>query len=87
MVQGVDALGRTPKGKGVYQFVKKYGGNVDDYSPIYALNEWLETGDSYARGVLGLAIWATFARNLFLGGAFLVYSTSALVSWILSNLQ
>jgi hypothetical protein len=29
--KGVDASGRVPKGKGVYQFVKKYGANVDGY--------------------------------------------------------
>ncbi len=28
--KGVDALGMTPKGKGVYQFMKKCGVNVDD---------------------------------------------------------
>jgi photosystem II protein len=38
--KGVDVLGRTIKGKGVYQFVKKYGANVDNYSPIYAPDEW-----------------------------------------------
>ncbi|KAL2900897.1 IWF1': Non-specific lipid-transfer protein [Bienertia sinuspersici] len=29
---GVDSSGRKPKGKGVYQFVDKYGANVDGYS-------------------------------------------------------
>ncbi|KAL2937512.1 IWF1': Non-specific lipid-transfer protein [Bienertia sinuspersici] len=29
---GVDSSGRKPKGKGVYQFVEKYGANVDGYS-------------------------------------------------------
>jgi photosystem II protein len=33
-LKGVDALGKTPKGKGVYQFVKKYGANVKGYNPI-----------------------------------------------------
>ncbi|KAK3033087.1 hypothetical protein RJ639_036446 [Escallonia herrerae] len=28
---GKDASGRKPKGKGVYQFVDKYGANVDGY--------------------------------------------------------
>ncbi|MBL2080922.1 hypothetical protein ELI62_32100, partial [Klebsiella pneumoniae] len=30
---GLDASGRKGKGKGVYQFVDKYGANVDGYSP------------------------------------------------------
>ncbi len=76
----VVALGRTLKGKGVYQFVKKWGVNVDSYSPIYAPNEWLEISDSYIGGVPGLAIWATLLGSLFLGGALLVYNTSALAS-------
>ncbi|CAM6057645.1 unnamed protein product [Sphagnum tenellum] len=78
--KGVDVLGKTPKGKGVYQFVKKYGANIDDYSPIYVPNEWSKTSDSYARGVPGLTIWVTLLGSLLLGGAFLVYSTSALAS-------
>jgi photosystem II protein len=78
--KGVDVLGKTPKGKGVYQFVKKYGANIDGYSPIYVPDEWSETGDSYAGGVPGLTIWATLLRSLLLGGAFLVYSTIALTS-------
>jgi hypothetical protein len=28
--KGMDALGRTPKGKRVYQFMKKCGVNIDD---------------------------------------------------------
>ncbi len=83
--KGVDASSKTPKGKGVYQFLKKYGVNVDGYSPIYVPDEWLEINDSYAR-VPGLAIWATFLGSLLLGGASLVYNTNALVSYILSDL-
>ncbi|CAK9237491.1 unnamed protein product [Sphagnum troendelagicum] len=78
--KGVDVSGRTPKGKGVYQFVKKYGVKVNDYSPIYTFDEWSETSDSYAGRVPGLAIWATLLGSLLLGGAFLMYSTSALAS-------
>jgi photosystem II protein len=78
--KGVDATGKTPKGKGVYQFVKKYGANVNGNNPIYAPDEWLETGDSYAGGVPGLAIWAMLLGSLFLGSAFLVYNTNALAS-------
>lgn len=81
----MDASSKTPKGKGVYQFLKKYGVNVDGYSPIYVPDEWLEINDSYAR-VPGLAIWATFLGSLLLGGASLVYNTNALVSYILSDL-
>ncbi len=47
----VDALGRTPKGKGVYQFVKKYGVNVNNYSPVYTPNEWSETSNSYVGSI------------------------------------
>ncbi len=75
----MDASSKTLRGKGVYQFLKKYGVNVDGYSPIYMLDEWLEIGDSYAR-VLGLAIWATLLGSLLLGGASLVYNTNAFVS-------
>uniref|UniRef100_UPI00339836F4 photosystem II protein PsbR n=1 Tax=Acinetobacter baumannii TaxID=470 RepID=UPI00339836F4 len=42
---GVDASGRKGKGKGVYQYVDKYGANVDGYSPIYNENEWSPGGD------------------------------------------
>ncbi|XP_031406010.1 photosystem II 10 kDa polypeptide, chloroplastic-like isoform X2 [Punica granatum] len=45
---GVDASGRKQKGKGVYQFVDKYGANVDGYSPIYNPDEWSPSGDVYA---------------------------------------
>jgi photosystem II protein len=60
--------------------VKEYGANVDSYNPIYVPDEWSEIGDSYVGGVLKLAIWATFLKSLLLGGAFLMYSTSALTS-------
>merc|ERR1712190_577390 len=30
-----DASGRESKGKGVYAYTVKYGGNIDSYSPIY----------------------------------------------------
>ncbi|WP_223054709.1 photosystem II protein PsbR, partial [Flavobacterium coralii] len=54
---GVDASGRKPKGKGVYQFADKYGANVDGYSPIYTPEEWAANGDVYAGGTTGLLIW------------------------------
>ncbi|XP_024367743.1 photosystem II 10 kDa polypeptide, chloroplastic [Physcomitrium patens] len=76
--KGVDAGGRVLKGKGVYQFVDKYGANVDGYSPIYARDEWSQGGDSYAGGTPALAIWALLLGGLLLTGALLVYNTSAL---------
>ncbi|BFG28831.1 photosystem II 10 kDa polypeptide chloroplastic [Prunus yedoensis var. nudiflora] len=75
---GTDASGRKPKGKGVYQFVDKYGANVDGYSPIYDRNDWSPSGDVYAGGTTGLAIWAVTLVGILAGGALLVYNTSAL---------
>ena len=75
---GVDASGRKPTGKGVYQFVDKYGANVDGYSPIYNEDEWAPSGDVYAGGTTGLLIWAVTLAGILGGGALLVYSTSAL---------
>ncbi|XP_078175811.1 photosystem II subunit R [Carex rostrata] len=73
-----DASGRKAKGKGVYQFVDKYGANVDGYSPIYTPDTWSESGDTYVGGTTGLLIWAVTLAGLLGGGALLVYSTSAL---------
>ncbi|KAL0320950.1 UNVERIFIED_CONTAM: Photosystem II polypeptide, chloroplastic [Sesamum radiatum] len=75
---GVDASGRKPTGKGVYQFVDKYGANVDGYSPIYNEEEWSPSGDVYVGGTTGLAIWAVTLVGILAGGALLVYNTSAL---------
>ncbi|KAH7860306.1 hypothetical protein Vadar_011912 [Vaccinium darrowii] len=75
---GLDASGRKGKGKGVYQFVDKYGANVDGYSPIYDTNDWSPTGDVYTGGTTGLAIWAVTLLGILAGGALLVYNTSAL---------
>ncbi|WJX68159.1 hypothetical protein P8452_52555 [Trifolium repens] len=75
---GLDASGRKQKGKGVYQFVDKYGANVDGYSPIYEPKDWSPTGDVYTGGTTGLAIWAVTLAGLLAGGALLVYNTSAL---------
>ncbi|KAL3736046.1 hypothetical protein ACJRO7_025057 [Eucalyptus globulus] len=74
---GLDASGRKPKGKGVYQYTDKYGANVDGYSPIYSPDEWSPGGDVYV-GTVGLAIWAVTLAGILAGGALLVYSTSAL---------
>ncbi|KAL0917318.1 hypothetical protein M5K25_012373 [Dendrobium thyrsiflorum] len=78
LVNGLDASGRKPKGKGVYQFVDKYGANVDGYSPIYTPEEWSPGGDVYVGGTTGLLIWAVTLLGLLGGGALLVYNTSAL---------
>ncbi|MCD9638611.1 hypothetical protein HAX54_022697 [Datura stramonium] len=75
---GLDASGRKPKGKGVYQYVDKYGANVDGYSPIFNEDEWSPSGDVYVGGVTGLAIWAVTLVGILAGGALLVYNTSAL---------
>eukprot|EP00252_Welwitschia_mirabilis_P004784 TRINITY_DN1508_c0_g1_i1.p1 TRINITY_DN1508_c0_g1~~TRINITY_DN1508_c0_g1_i1.p1 ORF type:complete len:160 (-),score=28.18 TRINITY_DN1508_c0_g1_i1:205-630(-) len=77
---GVDAGGRKAKGKGVYQFVNKYGANVDGYSPIYTPEEWSPTGSVYAGGKTGLLLWAITLAGVLVGGALLVYNTSALAS-------
>ncbi|XP_055823106.1 photosystem II 10 kDa polypeptide, chloroplastic [Solanum dulcamara] len=75
---GLDASGRKPKGKGVYQFVDKYGANVDGYSPIYNTEDWSPSGDVYVGGTTGLAIWAVTLIGILAGGALLVFNTSAL---------
>ncbi|KAI8007191.1 hypothetical protein LOK49_LG07G03608 [Camellia lanceoleosa] len=78
LADGLDASGRKAKGKGVYQFVDKYGANVDGYSPIYDPNDWSPSGDVYVGGSTGLAIWAVTLAGILAGGALLVYNTSAL---------
>ena len=45
------------QGFGVYRFQKKYGANVDGYSPIYTPDSWAETGSQYSLGVKGLLAW------------------------------
>eukprot|EP00244_Chara_vulgaris_P005791 TRINITY_DN2238_c0_g1_i1.p1 TRINITY_DN2238_c0_g1~~TRINITY_DN2238_c0_g1_i1.p1 ORF type:complete len:153 (+),score=34.23 TRINITY_DN2238_c0_g1_i1:79-537(+) len=75
---GLDASGRKQKGKGVYQFTNKYGANVDGYSPIFTPDEWSANGDTYAAGTQGLLLWAVTLGALILGGALLIFNTSAL---------
>ncbi|KAE8681155.1 Photosystem II 10 kDa polypeptide [Hibiscus syriacus] len=75
---GVDASRRRAKEKGVYQYVNKYGANVDGYSPIYDPNDWSPAGDVYTGGKTGLVIWAVTLAGILAGGALLVYNTSAL---------
>jgi Photosystem II 10 kDa polypeptide PsbR len=45
------------QGFGVYRFAKKYGANVDGYSPIYTPDTWTESGNSYKPGTKGLLAW------------------------------
>ncbi|XP_028111168.1 photosystem II 10 kDa polypeptide, chloroplastic-like isoform X1 [Camellia sinensis] len=78
LTDGLDASGRKGKGKGVYQFVDKYGANVDGYSPIYNTDDWSPSGDVYVGGTTGLLIWAVTLAGILAGGALLGYSTSAL---------
>ena len=45
------------QGFGVYRFAKKYGANVDGYSPIYQPDYWSESGNEYKFGSKGLLAW------------------------------
>ena len=45
------------QGYGVYRFAKKYGANVDGYSPIYTPDSWSEGGGEYKLGTKGLLAW------------------------------
>merc|ERR1712113_77629 len=74
----IDAQGNKGKGYGVYRFSKKYGANVDGYSPIYSPGEWSSKGDTYDAGVTGLAIWAAGFALLLATGGYAIYATSAL---------
>ena len=56
---GVDASGRKPTGKGVYQFVDKYGANVDGYRWVVVtiaqhslpIVEWFSTNVDWIYGM------------------------------------
>ncbi len=52
-----DLWWRCLQGYGVYRFAKKYGANVDGYSPIYTPDTWSESGNSYKFGSKGLLAW------------------------------
>jgi photosystem II protein len=73
-----DSQGRSGKGFGVYRFAKKYGANVDGYSPIYTPDTWTESGNSYKPGTKGLLAWAGLVTILLGVGINLVLSTSQL---------
>ncbi|GMH41957.1 hypothetical protein BSKO_09876 [Bryopsis sp. KO-2023] len=74
----VDSQGRKGKGLGVYQFAKKYGANVDGYSPIYTPDIWSESGEEYSLGTKGLLAWAGLLVVVLGVGINLVVSTSQL---------
>ena len=65
---------------GVYRFEKKYGANVDGYSPIYTPDIWSPGGEEYGLGVKGLLAWAGLIVVLLGVGINLVISTSQLGS-------
>ncbi|KAK9864577.1 hypothetical protein WJX84_008234 [Apatococcus fuscideae] len=73
-----DTQGRKGKGFGVYRFAKKYGANVDGYSPIYTPDTWSESGGSYSLGTRGLIAWAGLVVIVLGVGITLVLSTSQL---------
>jgi len=74
----VDPQGRKGRGYGVYRFQKKYGANVDGYSPIYTPDIWSESGNSYKLGTNALIAWLVLVVTLLGIGANLIISTSQL---------
>mmetsp|Transcript_1621 Transcript_1621/g.2292 ORF Transcript_1621/g.2292 Transcript_1621/m.2292 type:complete len:177 (+) Transcript_1621:136-666(+) len=73
-----DSQGRKGKGYGVYRFAKKYGTNVDGYSPVYTPDIWSETGSTYKLGTNALIAWLVLVVVLLGVGANLIISTSQL---------
>ena len=70
---------RTGKAGFVYKLGQKNGkANIDEYAPIFSPDEWKSDGDQYEPGLPGLAAWLVTLGAVLLGGAFAVYSTSAL---------
>ena len=75
----VDAQGvKARQGGVVYRFANKYGGNIDEFAPIWTPETRSPTGDTYEPGQLGLAVWLAGFASLLAVGAFSIYSTSAL---------
>merc|ERR1711937_942851 len=75
----VDAQGRKARFNGdVYRYADKYGGNIDEFSPIITPETRSETGDTYEPGLLGIGVWFAGFASLLAVGAFSIYSTSAL---------
>ena len=77
----IDAQGNKSKlGGRVYQFADKYGGNIDEYSPIWTPETRAPGGDVYEPGLAGLAVWFIGFTGLLLTGGFAIYTTSALAN-------
>ena len=75
----VDAQGNKAKFGGVvYRYGDKYKGNIDEFAPIFTPEERSSTGDTYAGGFLGLAIWFVGLSSLLAVGGYSIYATSAL---------
>merc|ERR1719473_1869893 len=74
----IDAQGRKGKGMGVYRFANKYGSNVDGYSPIYAPDEWSDSGNTFSLGTKGIIAWFGLLLVLLGIGLNLIISTSQL---------
>ena len=45
------------QGYGVYRFAKKYGANVDGYSPVFTPDTWSASGNEYTLGFKGIIAW------------------------------
>merc|ERR1712060_557046 len=77
----VDAQGRKARlGGVVYQFSSKYGGNIDEYSPIWTPETRQPGSDTYEPGLLGIAVWFVGFAGLLATGGFAIYTTSALAN-------
>ena len=75
----VDAQGRKARFGGVaYRYADKYGGNIDEYSPIFLPENRVKEADTYEPGLVGLAVWLAGFVGLLAVGGFAIYSTSAL---------
>merc|ERR1711976_48054 len=71
-----DPQGRQGKGFGVYRFANKYGTNIDGYSPIYAPDDWSDSGNTFSLGTKGLIAWAGLVVILLAVGGNLIVSSS-----------
>merc|ERR1739847_238468 len=77
----IDAQGKKARlGGRVYQFADKYGGNIDEYSPIWAPETRQPGSDDYEPGLAGLAVWFIGFAGLLATGGFAIYTTSALAN-------
>merc|ERR1739848_536356 len=77
----IDAQGKKARlGGRVYQFADKYGGNIDEYSPIWTPETRQPGSDDYEPGLAGLAVWFIGFAGLLATGGFAIYTTSALAN-------